>query len=144
MALWKKILIWCGVVLGVGMVFVIVVYAIMQNANLPTLPAGDYVLTRVEREQNESYVVEEEFSGKSYYISVASDGSLTSHSADKGIEENETGYIAVLLGEEVAIYFNNEEANLAFQGTYSNNQMIIVKTIESDVFFYIYELEKTT
>lgn len=143
MEIWKKALIWCGVIIGGGAIFVIIVYAILRNFSIPTAPAGDYILKSVEVKTDAGYETIEEYFDKSYFITIDDEGLLISHSSDKGIVENDVGYVVAVIGEELAIYFNDDEANLAYQGYYKDGTIKISVWSSTDLFRYTYVLEET-
>ena len=142
MELWKKALIWCGAILGGGAIFVIIVYAILRNFSIPTAPAGEYFLKSIEVRTDVGYEIVEQFSDKAYFVTVDDEGLLISHSEDKGIMENDVGYVVAVVGEELAIYYNDDDANLAYQGYYKDGIMKIEITSETNLFRYTYILEK--
>ena len=80
--------------------FVIIVYAILRNFSIPTAPAGDYILKSVEVKTDAGYETIEEYFDKSYFITIDDEGLLISHSSDKGIVENDVGYVVAVIGED--------------------------------------------
>ena len=139
MALWKKILIWFAVAVAPCLIIFYVNYTAIVNLDFVTITPGDYVLTRIYSYQSGDPELVEEFSEKTYYLTLTEDNDIISHSGDRGVRENEDGYIYVLIGEELAIYYNNDEGSLAYQGVYREGSNRLV--ITSGVLQFIYVLE---
>ncbi len=143
MALWKKILIILGVFLLVGIILMVVFYFMLKNFSLPSLPQGDYFLTKIELSNEEHLTVLEEFENKEYYFSVLEKNELISYSQDKGILENENGYFCALLENELAIFYNDENGDLAYSGRYYNGIATIMINDEQGTYIYTYVFEES-
>ena len=141
MALWKKILIWLSVIVGFMIVIMLVLYFYIKNLEFETAPTGDYVLTKISKIENGEAVVVEEFTDKTYYITINDNNEVTSFSADKGIIEKDAGYFSVLIGEEFLLYNNDEEGSLAYSGVYKNGTIRIEKTTQEGTYLYYYTQE---
>ncbi len=140
MALWKKLLIIFGIFVCISVVLMLVLYSTLKDFSPTTIPSGEYVLTNISKIEEEEIKVVEEFSDKTYYVSVEN-GELISHSKDKGIIENPANYFVILIGKEVGVYNNDEEGTLAYTGNYSDKTLYIYQTIENVSYIFVYKGE---
>lgn len=141
MALWKKILIWLSVIVGLFIIVLTAIYFYIKNLDFDTAPAGNYILTKISKEENGQAVIVEEFTDKSYYITIEENNEVTSFSGNKGIVEKDAGYFSILIGDEFLLYNNDEEGSLAYSGTYKNGTIRIEETTQEGTFLYYYVQE---
>ncbi len=137
MALWKKALIWLAVSVAIVAGFFLIFVLTYVNIELPSVPSGKYVLTKITEFAGSSEDLVESFDDNSLYIEIKANSVLESHSGDKGIKQNEKGYNYFLNGDEVYVYDLENTEELAYGGFYASGTIkIFVQTQETTFYFY--------
>lgn len=139
MALWKKVLIWLGVALGILLLVFFLFYYVISNINFASIETGRYELYRISRTENGETTVLEEFDNGEFYLNITDGGDIDSHSGEHGIKEREGGYNYFLHGDEVLIFLPNDDGDIAYTGIYKSGKIRISIVSENYTTHYFYK-----
>lgn len=146
MTWWKKLLIYLSVIIGASLIIFYVFYYIVTHYEIPSIPAGQYNLTKITKASGSEEITLEEYAGGEYYISVNENFEIISHSQNKGIAENEIGYEYLLHSNELVIFLPTDDADIAYTGYYfkDSNQIKISYTVGEAVHNFYYGYVETS
>lgn len=142
MSWWKKFLIYLSVIIGISLIVFFVFFAITINYKLPEMTYGRYNLIKVAKVIDDQEEIIEEYSAGEYYIVIKEGLELVSYSQDKGITENEAGHGYFLHANELVIFLQTEEADIACGGYYypEANTIKVFSIIDEITYYYYYQL----